>query len=37
MIILPVLEFFFSTVYVTPVLLLAFVFGLIFKLIRGKA
>lgn len=34
MIVLPILEQMFSIKYVTPVLLLLFVFGLIFKLIR---
>lgn len=35
MIILPVLQCLFSMEYVTPVLLLGFVFGLVSMLIRG--
>lgn len=34
MIVLPILEQMFFMKYITPVLLLLFVFGLIFKLIR---
>lgn len=34
MIVLPVLEQFFYIKYLTPVFLILFVFGLIFKLIR---
>ena len=35
MVILPALPLLFTTQYVTPVFLLLFVFGLIFKLIRS--
>ena len=34
MIIVPVLQYFFTIKYVTPVFLLLFVFGILFKLIR---
>ena len=34
MIVLPILEQLFYIKYITPILLLSFVFGLIFKLIR---
>lgn len=35
MLILPVLPIFFATQYLTPVFLLAFVFGLLLLILRG--